>query len=132
MQQLDSESKWSVAVPSDLPAMLATTGIVQVLHLDPNMPTTTSACKDFSSFTRLNHSPCCTLLLPKTRSCADHGKLASVSKFGYNSRLSDLKRQALVVLVAYWDEWTRIDCETDPLPAQPQWNVDRLSGPLRC
>lgn len=112
--------------------MLATTGIAQVLHLDPNMPTTTSACKDFSSFTRLNHSPCCALLLPKTRSCADHGKLASVSIFGYNSRLSDLKRQALVVLVAYWDEWTRIDCETDPLPAQPQWNVDRLSGPLRC
>lgn len=88
--------------------------------------------KIFSSFTRLNHSPCCALLLPKTRSCADHGKLASVSIFGYNSRLSDLKRQALVVLVAYWDEWTRIDCETDPLPAQPQWNVDRLSGPLRC
>lgn len=120
-----------MAVPSDLPAMLATTGIAQVLHLDPNMPTA-SACRDFSSFTGLNHSPCCALLLPKIRSYADHGKLASVSIFGYNSRLSDLKRQALVVLVAYWDEWTRIDCETDPLPAQPQWNVDRLSGPLRC
>lgn len=57
---------------------------------------------------------------------------ASISIFGYNSRLSDLKRQALVVLVAYWDESTRIDRETDPLPAQPQWNKDRLSGPLRC